>query len=110
MTATTDGSAGAVGPRAAAASTTHDTGATAPDLDGTAARAAERAAEHLLALQDPEGWWKGDLETNVTMDAEDLLLRQFRRSSVFGVWRRVAARSCRHGPVGYRSATHQNHS
>ncbi|MFG2835464.1 squalene--hopene cyclase [Streptomyces zaomyceticus] len=77
MTATTDGSAGAVGPRAAAASTTHDTGATAPDLDGTAARAAERAAEHLLALQDPEGWWKGDLETNVTMDAEDLLLRQF---------------------------------
>ncbi|MCC9307326.1 squalene--hopene cyclase [Kitasatospora sp. RB6PN24] len=36
-----------------------------------------RATEHLLSLQDDEGWWKGDLETNVTMDAEDLLLRQF---------------------------------
>ncbi|WP_435973136.1 squalene--hopene cyclase [Streptomyces sp. Qhu_M48] len=77
MTATTDGSAGAVGPRAAAASTTYDTDASASALDTAAARAAERAVEHLLALQDPEGWWKGDLETNVTMDAEDLLLRQF---------------------------------
>ena len=28
-------------------------------------------------LQTNEGWWKGELETNVTMDAEDLLLRQF---------------------------------
>ncbi|HMA47271.1 MAG TPA: squalene--hopene cyclase, partial [Frankiaceae bacterium] len=25
----------------------------------------------------PQGWWKGELETNVTMEAEDLLLRQF---------------------------------
>lgn len=36
-----------------------------------------RATAHLLSLQSPDGWWKGDLETNVTMDAEDLLLRQF---------------------------------
>ncbi|WP_431041351.1 squalene--hopene cyclase [Streptomyces sp. P1-3] len=36
-----------------------------------------RAVDHLLARQDPAGWWKGDLETNVTMDAEDLMLRQF---------------------------------
>jgi squalene-hopene/tetraprenyl-beta-curcumene cyclase len=36
-----------------------------------------RAREHLLALQDPAGWWKGELATNVTMDAEDLLLREF---------------------------------
>jgi squalene-hopene/tetraprenyl-beta-curcumene cyclase len=35
------------------------------------------ARDHLLGLQSPEGWWKGELETNVTMDAEDLLLRQF---------------------------------
>ena len=35
-----------------------------------------RAVAHLTGLQDPAGWWKGDLETNVTMDAEDLLLRQ----------------------------------
>jgi squalene-hopene/tetraprenyl-beta-curcumene cyclase len=36
-----------------------------------------RAREHLLSLQTPGGWWKGELETNVTMDAEDLLLREF---------------------------------
>lgn len=39
--------------------------------------AAARARDHLLALQDDEGWWKGDLETNVTMDAEDLFMKQF---------------------------------
>ncbi|WP_234432445.1 squalene--hopene cyclase [Streptomyces sp. NRRL S-378] len=39
--------------------------------------ATARATRHLLERQDPAGWWKGDLETNVTMDAEDLLLRQF---------------------------------
>jgi len=36
-----------------------------------------RAVEHLRALQDEAGWWKGELATNVTMDAEDLLLREF---------------------------------
>jgi squalene-hopene/tetraprenyl-beta-curcumene cyclase len=36
-----------------------------------------RAREHLLSLQSPGGWWKGELETNVTMDAEDMLLREF---------------------------------
>jgi len=30
-----------------------------------------------MALQDPAGWWKAELATNVTMDAEDLLLREF---------------------------------
>jgi squalene-hopene/tetraprenyl-beta-curcumene cyclase len=42
------------------------------------ARAAlERARDHLLGLQHQQGWWQGELETNVTMDAEDLLLREF---------------------------------
>ncbi|CUU57917.1 squalene-hopene/tetraprenyl-beta-curcumene cyclase [Parafrankia irregularis] len=36
-----------------------------------------RGRDHLLSLQADEGWWKGELETNVTMDAEDLMLRQF---------------------------------
>src|SRR5437773_7670235 len=36
-----------------------------------------RAVGHLLSLQSPQGWWKGELQTNVTMDAEDLLLRTF---------------------------------
>ncbi|MGH2834370.1 MAG: squalene--hopene cyclase, partial [Solirubrobacteraceae bacterium] len=39
--------------------------------------ALERARERLLALQDEAGWWKGELQTNVTMDAEDILLREF---------------------------------
>jgi squalene-hopene/tetraprenyl-beta-curcumene cyclase len=37
----------------------------------------QRAVDHLVSLQAPAGWWKGELRTNVTMDAEDLLLRQF---------------------------------
>lgn len=82
MTATTDGSSGPVRAGAATASDTTTTTAartTAPgtDVREAAGRAAERAVEHLLARQDAQGWWKGDLETNVTMDAEDLLLRQF---------------------------------
>ncbi len=43
----------------------------------SAATALERGMRRLLALQDARGFWKGDLETNVTMDAEDLLLREF---------------------------------
>ncbi|MEV5242849.1 squalene--hopene cyclase [Streptomyces cinnamoneus] len=80
MTATTDGT-GALPPRAAEAG--HSTTVLPPDAAGgpktrdAAERAASRAVEHLLSRQDEAGWWKGDLETNVTMDAEDLLLRQF---------------------------------
>jgi squalene-hopene/tetraprenyl-beta-curcumene cyclase len=36
-----------------------------------------RAVDQLISLQDPSGWWKGELETNVSIDAEDLLLREF---------------------------------
>src|ERR1700744_2928988 len=36
-----------------------------------------RAQEHLIGRQDAGGWGKGELATNATMDAEDLLLRQF---------------------------------
>jgi squalene-hopene/tetraprenyl-beta-curcumene cyclase len=43
----------------------------------TAGAALERAVAHLQSRQHAEGWWKGALDTNVTMDAEDLLLRQF---------------------------------
>jgi squalene-hopene/tetraprenyl-beta-curcumene cyclase len=37
----------------------------------------ERAVGALTRVQDPAGWWKGELQTNVTMDAEDLLMREF---------------------------------
>jgi squalene-hopene/tetraprenyl-beta-curcumene cyclase len=36
-----------------------------------------RAREHLLSLQDRAGFWQGELQSNVTMDAEDMLLREF---------------------------------
>src|SRR5579875_211715 len=42
-----------------------------------AAAAMERATSWLKNTQKPEGFWKGELETNVTMDAEDVLLRHF---------------------------------
>jgi squalene-hopene/tetraprenyl-beta-curcumene cyclase len=45
----------------------------------TATETLERAVERLLSLQSDDGWWKGELQTNVTMDAEDLLLREFLR-------------------------------
>jgi squalene-hopene/tetraprenyl-beta-curcumene cyclase len=42
-----------------------------------AAATLERSVVALKGQQHHEGWWKGELETNVTMDAEDLFLRQF---------------------------------
>ncbi len=39
--------------------------------------ALELACERLLALQTDGGWWQAELQTNVTMDAEDMLLREF---------------------------------
>src|SRR6059058_2647047 len=51
----------------------HKDRASAPAAQATL----ERATEHLLSLQHDGGWWRGELQTNVTMDAEDLLLREF---------------------------------
>ncbi|MGH9297282.1 MAG: squalene--hopene cyclase, partial [Acidimicrobiales bacterium] len=51
--------------------------AKSPPTPREASESLERAREHLFGLQAPEGFWKGELETNVTMDAEDLLLREF---------------------------------
>lgn len=52
-------------------------GSEATSVRESAAETLARAVERLLALQEPDGWWKGELETNVTMDAEDMLLREF---------------------------------
>ncbi|HWX44715.1 MAG TPA: prenyltransferase/squalene oxidase repeat-containing protein [Solirubrobacteraceae bacterium] len=78
--------------------------------------ALERACEHLLALQDPGGWWRGELQTNVTMDAEDMLLREFlgirradetERSAVWirSQWREDGTWSNFHGGPGDLSTT-----
>jgi squalene-hopene/tetraprenyl-beta-curcumene cyclase len=47
------------------------------DALSQAQRALNAGREHLLSLQDDGGWWRGELQTNVTMDAEDILLREF---------------------------------
>ncbi len=41
------------------------------------AEALARGRDWLLSAQTDAGYWKGELETNVTMDAEDVLLREF---------------------------------
>jgi squalene-hopene/tetraprenyl-beta-curcumene cyclase len=40
-------------------------------------RTVDSAAEHLLSLQKPGGWWVGELESNVTMTAQWMLLLEF---------------------------------
>jgi len=35
------------------------------------------AVTYLRSLQNPAGYWKGELATNVTIDAEDMLVREF---------------------------------
>jgi squalene-hopene/tetraprenyl-beta-curcumene cyclase len=63
-----------------------------------AGEALRRARDRLLALQSPEGWWKGELQTNVTMDSEDMLLREFlgirepRRTELSASWIRSQQR------------------
>jgi squalene-hopene/tetraprenyl-beta-curcumene cyclase len=47
----------------------------APELERTLSRAVRR----LLSLQRPDGWWVGELESNVTMTAQHLLLLEFLR-------------------------------
>ena len=46
-------------------------------FDRDVKNALKNAADALISLQNTEGWWKGELETNVSIDAEDLLLREF---------------------------------
>src|ERR671924_347732 len=48
----------------------------APELTAVD-RAVERGAERLLALQHPDGWWKGELESNATMIAQHLFWHHF---------------------------------
>jgi len=49
----------------------------APATKTSAAVALDRAVRRLFELQHPDGYWKGELETNVTIDSEDLFLRHY---------------------------------
>jgi squalene-hopene/tetraprenyl-beta-curcumene cyclase len=48
-----------------------------PEPERSAADAVNAGIGFLRGEQEAAGWWKGELATNVTMDAEDLLLRHF---------------------------------
>jgi len=56
-----------------AAINTHEHRDMVSDLDATI----ERAQQHLLSIQYPEGYWWGELESNPTMEAEYILLLHF---------------------------------
>ncbi|MBV8994582.1 MAG: squalene--hopene cyclase, partial [Pseudonocardiales bacterium] len=56
---------------------THPASADGDTARSSAAKTLAAAVAHLRERQDAQGWWKGELQTNVTMDAEDLLLREF---------------------------------
>jgi squalene-hopene/tetraprenyl-beta-curcumene cyclase len=47
------------------------------DIDEVVGTTIERAQDHLLRIQHPQGYWWGELETNVCMAAEYLLLTHF---------------------------------
>ena len=61
------------------AGATHGGGATRGELTPIDAvdQSLKRAIGWLLREQSPEGWWSGELETNVTMTAEHVLLFRF---------------------------------
>jgi squalene-hopene/tetraprenyl-beta-curcumene cyclase len=59
-------------------------------------RAIEAGVERLLELQEPGGWWVGELESNVTITAEHLFFLEFLgirdEASTFGVMAELLAR------------------
>jgi squalene-hopene/tetraprenyl-beta-curcumene cyclase len=48
-----------------------------PSLLQRTAETVTNARAHLISLQSKDGWWQGKLQSNVTIEAEDLLLREF---------------------------------
>jgi squalene-hopene/tetraprenyl-beta-curcumene cyclase len=56
-----------------------------PSLEGAKAGALRAAIDWLVAQQSREGWWSGELETNVTMTAEHVLLYRFLGLPIEGI-------------------------
>jgi squalene-hopene/tetraprenyl-beta-curcumene cyclase len=67
------------------------TASLAQTIVSPARSALERGRDRLLAIQHERGFWKAELETNVTMEAEDLLLREFLGIRDDGILRDTAA-------------------
>ncbi len=52
--------------------------------------AVDRAVSHLLAVQGDEGYWWGELESNVTITAEHLFLTHILGAGDAGEWEKIA--------------------
>jgi len=55
-------------------------------LVSSAARAAQRAAEHLLSLQDSSGYWCAELTADSTLESDYILLQLWMHPPEGGVW------------------------
>ena len=73
-----------------------------PDEPRSARQCLDAARDALLAMRQSPGYWKGELETNVTMDAEDILLRHFLgildEKTLTGAADRIRSQQRRDGP------------
>lgn len=76
MTTTADGASRSESPLPAEGRGVSFARPPADETEEAARRAVLRAADHLLACQHAEGWWKGPFHTDVSYDAHDLFLRQ----------------------------------
>jgi len=56
----------------------------------------QRAVDWLVGEQAPQGWWSGELETNVTMTAEHVLLFRFLGMPVDAIRDRASAHILHH--------------
>ncbi len=58
----------------------------AETLEAGAAQASRRAAEHLLNLQDPRGYWRAELTADTTLESDYILLELWLHPPENGVW------------------------
>ena len=65
------------------------TQATAPPIRGAFDEAIRRTQDYFLRTQHPDGYWVGELETNVCMAAEYLLLTHFLGNADARRWQKV---------------------
>jgi len=66
------------------------TQATSTGIRGDLGEAVRRSQEYFLRTQHPDGYWVGELETNVCMAAEYLLLTHFLGAREETRWRKIA--------------------
>ncbi len=78
-------------PAAAGAKRPDEATSATADISAAADTVLDRAVDYLIDQQSEAGWWKAELETTVTLEAEDLLLRHFLGISDKRITSRTAA-------------------